>query len=406
FESEFYGSKSKKMKISNESGAQKVLDKIDKDNFKVDIISKTKRKRRPYAPYTTSTLQQDASNRLGFSTKFTMQLAQQLYEGIDIGKEGTVGLISYMRTDATRISNEIVGESLKYIKDKYGDKYAGRGNTYSGKKKGSQDAHEAIRPSSIFRDPISLKTYLTDQQYKLYKLIWSRVVASQMADYEYLSTQIDFDNNGLIFRSNGKITLFDGFNKLYGNLDSENILPDLKEGDVISAEKITKDQHFTNPPARYTEASLVKTLEEFGIGRPSTYSATINQIMSRNYVELEGRSIYPTELGKTVNEFLQENYDDVINVEFTAEMENALDRIAEDEIFWKDVLKNFYKDFSKDMAAVKKDTTDYKVKDKILDEKCPKCGKSLAIKHGRNGKFIGCTGFPDCDFTKSIVKTT
>ena len=406
FESEFYGSKSKKMKVSNESGAQKVLDKIDKDNFKVDSISKTKRKRRPYAPYTTSTLQQDASNKLGFSTRFTMQIAQQLYEGIDIGKEGTVGLISYMRTDATRISKEIVGESLRYIKDKYGDKYRGRGNTYSGKKKGSQDAHEAIRPTSIFRDPISIKTYLTDQQYKLYKLIWSRVVASQMADYEYLSTQINFENNGLIFRSNGKITLFDGFNKLSGNLDNENILPDLKEGDVVSAEKITKDQHFTNPPARYTEASLVKTLEEFGIGRPSTYSATINQIMSRNYVELDGRSIYPTELGKTVNEFLQENFDDVINVEFTAEMENALDRIAEDEIFWKDVLKNFYKDFSKDMAAVKKDTTDYKVKDKILDEKCPKCGKPLAIKHGRNGKFIGCTGFPDCDFTKSIVKTT
>lgn len=406
FESEFYGSKSKKMKVSNETGAQKVLDKIDKDNFKLDTIAKTKRKRRPYAPYTTSTLQQDASNRLGFSTKFTMQLAQQLYEGIDIGKEGTVGLISYMRTDATRISKEIVGESLKYIKEKYGAEYAGRGNTYSGKKKGSQDAHEAIRPTSIFRDPISIKTYLTDQQYKLYKLIWSRVVASQMADYEYLSTQINFDNNGLIFRANGKITLFDGFNKLYGNLDSENNLPDLKEGQVIGAEKITKDQHFTNPPARYTEASLVKTLEEFGIGRPSTYSATINQIMSRNYVELDGRSIYPTELGKTVNEFLQENFDDVINVEFTADMENQLDRIAEDQVFWKDVLRNFYKDFSKDMAAVKKDTTDYKVKDKVLDEKCPKCGKPLAIKHGRNGKFIGCTGFPDCDFTKSIIKTT
>lgn len=406
FESEFYGSKSKKMKVSNESGANKVLDKIDKDNFKVDSISKTKRKRRPYAPYTTSTLQQDASNKLGFSTRFTMQLAQQLYEGIDIGKEGTVGLISYMRTDATRISKEIVGESLKYIKEKYGEKYAGRGNTYSGKKKGSQDAHEAIRPTSIYRDPISIKTYLTDQQYKLYKLIWSRVVASQMADYEYLSTQINFENNGLIFRSNGKITLFEGYNKLSGSLDNENILPDLKEGDVVSAEKITKEQHFTNPPPRYTEASLVKTLEEFGIGRPSTYSATINQIMSRNYVELDGRSIYPTELGKTVNEFLQENFDDVINVEFTADMENQLDRIAEDEIFWKDVLKNFYKDFSKDMAAVKKDTTDYKVKDKVLDEKCPKCGKPLAIKHGRNGKFIGCTGFPDCDFTKSIVKTT
>nr|WP_072537107.1 type I DNA topoisomerase [Anaerococcus mediterraneensis] len=406
FESEFYGSPSRKMKISNEKGANKILDKLDKDNFKVVNITKTKRKRRPMAPYTTSTLQQDASNKLGYSTKFTMQLAQQLYEGIDIGKEGTVGLISYMRTDATRISKEIVGQSLKYIKDKYGEKYAGRGNTYGGKKKGSQDAHEAIRPTSIFRDPISLRDYLTDQQYKLYKLIWTRVVASQMADYEYLSSQISFDNNGLIFKANGKITLFDGFNKLSGNLDKENILPDLKEGDVISAEKIIKDQHFTKPPARYTEASLVKTLEEFGIGRPSTYSATINQIMSRNYVELDGRYIYPTELGKTVNGFLQENFDDIINVEFTAEMEDQLDKIAEDEVFWKDVLASFYKDFKKDIEAVKKDTNDYKIKDKVLDEKCPKCGKNLVIKHGRNGKFIGCSGFPDCDFTKSIIKTT
>ena len=406
FESEFYGSKSKKMKVSNESGADKVLNKIDKDKFEVVNVTKTKKRRKAQAPYTTSTLQQDASNKLGFSTKFTMQLAQQLYEGIDIGHEGTVGLISYMRTDATRISSEIVGESLKYIKEKYGEKYASNGKTYGAKKKGSQDAHEAIRPTSIYRDPISLKAYLSDQQYKLYKLIWSRVVASQMADYEYLSTQISFDNNGLIFRSNGKITIFDGFNKLSGNLDNENILPDLNEGDVISATKIEKDQHFTNPPARYTEASLVKTLEEFGIGRPSTYSATINQIMSRNYVELDGRSIYPTKLGKTVNDFLQENFDDVINVEFTAEMESQLDKIAENEVFWKDVLGAFYKDFSKDMENVKKDTTDYKVKDKVLDEKCPKCGKPLAIKHGRNGKFIGCTGFPDCDFTKSIIKTT
>lgn len=406
FESEFYGSKDKKIGISNESGADKVLDRIDKDKFIVGSITKTKRKRRPQAPYTTSTLQQDASNKLGYSTKFTMQLAQQLYEGIDLGHDGTVGLISYMRTDATRISSEIIGESLKYIKEKYGDKYAGKGKSYSGKKKGSQDAHEAIRPTSIYRDPISLKAHLTDQQYKLYKLIWNRVVASQMADYEYLSTQVNLENNGLIFRANGKITIFEGFNKLSGNLDKENILPDLEKGDKVSAEKIDKDQHFTKPPARYTEASLVKTLEEFGIGRPSTYSATINQIMSRNYVQRDGRSIYPTKLGKTVNEFLQENFDDVINVEFTAEMENQLDKIAEDEVFWKDVLGAFYKDFRKDMENVKKDTKDYKVKDKVLDEKCPKCGKPLAEKHGRNGKFIGCTGFPDCDYTRSIIKTT
>lgn len=405
FDSEFYGQINKKVKISKESGADKVLSKIDKDSFKVVKITKTKKSRKPQKPYTTSTLQQDASNRLGFSTKFTMQLAQQLFEGIDVG-DGSVGLITYMRTDANRISKEIVGEALSYIKEKYGTEYASRGNTYEGRKKGSQDAHEAIRPTSIRRNPLEIKQYLTDQQYKLYKMIWERVVASQMTDYEYLSTQVLFDNNSLIFKTNGKITLFEGFNKLSSANENENILPELKEGDVIGAEKIDKDQHFTNPPARYTEASLVKTLEEFGIGRPSTYSATINQIISRNYVEFEGRSIYPTDLGKTVNTFLQENFDDIINVEFTAEMENALDNIAEGERFWKETLKAFYKDFEKDMRGVKKDENDYKVKDEVLDEKCPKCGKNLAIKHGRNGKFIGCTGFPACDFTKSIIKST
>lgn len=405
FISEFYGT-NKRMKISNESGANKVLDKIDKDKFKVVEIKKTKKTRKPPKPYTTSTLQQDASNKLGYSTKYTMQLAQQLFEGIELGHDGSVGLISYMRTDATRISQEIVNESLSYINEKYGSKYASKGNNHGAKKKGSQDAHEAIRPTSIYRDPISVKQYLTDQQYKLYKLIWTRVVQSQMTNYEYLSTTINFDNNGLIFKSNGKITTFEGFNKISGGLENENILPELKEGDVISASEIKKDQHFTNPPARYTEASLVKVLEEFGIGRPSTYSATINQIVNRNYVEFEGRSIYPTELGFTVNNFLQENFDDIINVEFTADMENQLDKIAESEIYWKDVLSTFYTGFEKDMSNVKKDNKDYKVKDKVLDENCPKCGHALAIKHGRNGKFIGCTNFPDCDFTKSIVKTT
>ena len=406
FDSEFYGSPKKKIKISNEKGADKILSRIDKDKFKVVEIKKTKKTRKPPKPYTTSTLQQDASNKLGYSTKFTMQVAQQLFEGIDIGKEGSVGLISYMRTDATRISTEIVGESLKYINEKYGEKYAGKGNTYGAKKKGSQDAHEAIRPTSIYRDPLSLREYLSDAQYKLYKLIWTRVVGSQMSDYQYLSTSISFDNQGLIFKSNGKITIFDGFNKVSGSFEKENILPELKEGDIISATNIEKSQHFTNPPARYTEASLVKVLEEFGIGRPSTYSATINQIVNRNYVEFEGRSIYPTELGFTVNDFLVENFDDIINVEFTAEMEDELDKIADHKVYWKDVLSNFYSGFEKDMKNVKKDDTDYKVKDKILDEKCPKCGHPLAEKHGRNGKFIGCTNFPACDFTKSIVKTT
>ncbi|MBS5989144.1 type I DNA topoisomerase [Anaerococcus hydrogenalis] len=406
FESEFYGSKSKKMKISNENGAEKILARIDKDKFEVVDIQKTKKKRKPQKPYTTSTLQQDASNKLGFSTKYTMSLAQQLFEGIDLGQKGRVGLITYMRTDATRLSNEIIGESLSYIKEKFGQKYASKGNSYSKKAKTSQDAHEAIRPTSIYNDPISVKEYLTDQQYKLYKLIWTRVVASQMADYEYLSTSISFDTNGVIFKTNGKITLFDGFMKVSNAKENENILPDLKKGDIIKAIDIKKDQHFTKPPANYTEASLVKTLEEYGIGRPSTYSSTIASIISRNYVEFEQRKILPTKLGIRVNDFLQESFDDIINVKFTAKMEDELDKIAQDEVYWKDVLKSFYEGFEKDIKKVSKDTTDYKVKDKILDEKCPKCGHPLAEKHGRNGKFIGCTNFPECDFTKSIIKTT
>lgn len=406
FESEFYGSKSKKMKISNENGAEKILNRIDKNKFEVVDIQKTKKKRKPQKPYTTSTLQQDASNKLGFSTKYTMSLAQQLFEGIDLGEKGRVGLITYMRTDATRLSNEIIGESLSYIKEKFGEKYASKGNSYSKKSKTSQDAHEAIRPTSIYNDPISVKEYLTDQQYKLYKLIWTRVVASQMTDYEYLSTSLSFDSNGVIFKTNGKITLFDGFMKVSNAKENENILPDLKKGDIIKALDIKKDQHFTKPPANYTEASLVKTLEEYGIGRPSTYSSTIASIISRNYVEFEQRKILPTKLGIRVNDFLQESFDDIINVEFTAKMEDELDKIAQDEVYWKDVLKSFYEGFEKDLKQVSKDRTDYKVKDKILDEKCPKCGHPLAEKHGRNGKFIGCTNFPECDFTKSIIKTT
>lgn len=406
FDSEFYGTKSKKMKISNENGAEKILNRIDKDKFEVVDIQKTKKKRKPQKPYTTSTLQQDASNKLGFSTKYTMSLAQQLFEGIDLGNKGRVGLITYMRTDATRLSNEIIGESLSYIKEKFGQKYASKGNSYSKKAKTSQDAHEAIRPTSIYNDPISVKEYLTDQQYKLYKLIWTRVVASQMTDYEYLSTSISFDSNGVIFKTNGKITLFDGFMKVSNAKENENILPDLKNGDIIKAIDVKKDQHFTKPPANYTEASLVKTLEEYGIGRPSTYSSTIASIISRNYVEFEQRKIIPTKLGIRVNDFLQESFDDIINVEFTAKMEDELDKIAQDEVYWKDVLKSFYEGFEKDIKKVSKDRTDYKVKDKILDEKCPKCGHPLAEKHGRNGKFIGCTNFPDCDFTKSIIKTT
>lgn len=405
FDSEFYGKKGKKFKIENESGADKVLKTIDKDKFLVSSIKKTQKKRSPSKPYTTSTLQQDASNKLGFSTKFTMSLAQELFEGINLGKEGSVGLITYMRTDATRLSDVFVKDAISFIKKEYGSKYASRGRTYSKKSKGSQDAHEAIRPTSVYRTPASVRKYLNDQQYKLYRLIRIRTVQSQMTANEYLSTSVELENSGLIFKANGKITTFDGFTKIALSKENENLLPDLKEGEILSAEKIDKNQHFTKPPARYTEASLVKILEENGIGRPSTYSATINSILSRGYVEFDDRQLYPTDLGLTVNDFLQENFSDIINVEFTADMEDKLDKIAASELYRKDVLRDFYGEFEKDIVEVKKNKEDYKIKDEVLDEKCPKCGHNLVIKHGRNGKFIGCSHFPDCDYTRSILKT-
>ncbi|MDO4593914.1 MAG: type I DNA topoisomerase [Tissierellia bacterium] len=395
---------SKKIKIENEKSAKSIIEKIDKENFIVNDIKKIKKKRNPQKPYTTSTLQQDASNKLGFSTKTTMMIAQQLFEGINIGQEGSVGLITYMRTDATRLSSEIINEAIKYIKENYGEEYATKGNSYDKKSKNAQDAHEAIRPTAIYRSPYEIKDYLSDLQFKLYNLIWIRTVQSQMKAYEYLSTQISLINNGYIFKANGNQTVFDGYTKISQYRKKEQLLPDLKKDDKLKAYKIEKTQHFTKPPAKYTEASLVKALEENGIGRPSTYSSTINSILSRNYVEILDRQLSPTELGFTVNDFLEENFADIINVDFTASMESRLDDIAENQVKWKEVVSSFYKEFKKDINKAKKDSTDYKVKTELLDEKCPKCGHNLAIKHGRNGKFVGCSNFPNCDFTKSIVK--
>lgn len=393
-----------KIKLENKEKTDKVLENIDKDKFLIEDINETKKKRMPSSPYTTSTLQQDASNKLGFSTKTTMAIAQQLFEGVNIGKEGSVGLITYMRTDATRLSKEIIDESIKFIKEKYGNKYASKGRNYNKKSKNSQDAHEAIRSTSIYKTPSSIKEYLSNSQYKLYNLIWTRTVQSQMAAYEYLSTSITLNNNDYIFKANGNQTVFDGFNIISFAQRKENLLPKLEKDDTIKAIKIESKQHFTKPPAKYTEASLVKALEENGIGRPSTYSSTINSVLSRNYVEIIDKQLTPTKLGFTVNDFLEENFSDIINVDFTANMENALDDIATQSAQWKKVVSEFYDEFNKDIVKAKKDSNDYKVKDKILDEKCPKCGHNLAIKMGRNGKFIGCTNFPNCDYTRSIVK--
>lgn len=411
FTSSYYGDmenkKIVKKEIKNETDANKVLERTDKNKFIVENITSIKKKTKPKAPFTTSTLQQEAGRKLGFSSATTMSIAQELYEGINLGKEGSVGLISYMRTDSTRISKEIVKEALEYITKKISKEYATSGNEYNFKNKNSQDAHEAVRPSSIFRDPESIKQYLTTSQYKLYKLIWQRCVASQMKDEIYESTQIILNSNNCIYKLSGRCTLFDGFSKIYTTSDvKDEPLPKFKEKDVIFATKIEKEKHFTKPVANFTEATLVKKLEENGIGRPSTYASIIKSLLTRFYIVIENKKIFPTDLGKNVNKFLVQNFNKIIDEKFTMKMEERLDEIAEDKIDWKNVISQFYEIFKQDLEKSQKDEKDYKIKDKVLDEKCPLCGKNLIIKKTKFGTFTGCSGFPDCNYIKKEVKDT
>lgn len=401
------GGKVVKFVPSNEVEANDVLNRTDKNNFVVDSLKKTKKTRKPQPPFTTSTLQQEAGKKLGFSSSTTMSIAQQLYEGINVGKDGTVGLISYMRTDSTRISREIVSEAIEYIKSTFGNEYAGKGNEYNLKKKNSQDAHEAVRPSSIFRTPEVLKDYLTAQQYKLYKLIWERTVASQMKDEIYESTSLTLISNDCVYKANGRITIFEGFSRVYISGDSKDeLLPSLKEREKVEAKKIEKSQHFTKPVPNYTEATLVKKLEENGIGRPSTYASIIKSLLSRYYIVIETKKIIPTELGKNVNKFLVCNFETIINEKFTMEMEAKLDEIADEHKDWKKVISEFYDIFKGFLEKSEDDEKSYKVKEEVLDELCPECGKNLIVKNTKFGKFTGCSGFPNCNYIKKEVKDT
>ena len=408
FESNFYGfykdGKEQKLDIKTEKGANEILKKLDKDNFKVVDVKVGTKNKKPYPPYTTSTLQQDANRRLNFSASKTMTIAQQLYEGIRLGREGSVGLISYMRTDSTRISSGTVQDSLDYIIKNFGKEFANKGNPYGKNKKNSQDAHEAIRPSSVFRTPNSIESYLSKDQYKLYELIWTRTVASQMSQAKYKTTAITINNNNFIFKINGNVESFKGFTKLYKTNDTDVILPEIKKNEILKAESIDKKQHFTKPKSRFTEASLVKTLEEDGIGRPSTYASIISSLTKRNYVELKQKKFFTTELGEKVNSFLIKYFDEIINEEFTAEMEAELDKIADDGLDWKNLVSDFYDNFEKKLQNAKEDDDNFKVIPKKTGEKCPECGHDLVVKHGRNGKFIGCSNFPECTYTKVLVK--
>lgn len=411
FEANFHGKlengKEKKLTIKTEEEANEIFDSLKKNDFKVDKIKKGKRKRNPYAPYTTSTLQQDASKKLGFNTKRTMMIAQQLYEGIDLKKGGTAGLITYMRTDSTRVSQESIEAAKNYISEKYGSQYSNGGRNYGKKSKNkSQDAHEAIRPTNVYNSPDEIKEHLSNDQYKLYKLIWSRFLGSQMKEALYDTLSINIVNSDYLFRSTASKLKFKGFLIIYKTVDEEVedlSIPDLLEGDILDLIDLIKKQNFTQAPARYTEASLIKTLEELGIGRPSTYAPTIATILSRNYVEFENRSMHPTELGVLVNDILIDYFSDIINEEFTADLENQLDEIEDGNIQWKDVVGDFYKDFHKLLEKAEEEVAKIEIKEEVTDEICEKCGKNMVVKMGRFGKFLACPGYPDCKNTKAIL---
>ncbi len=411
FEANFIGryidNKEENMELKNQEEVNKVLDSLDKESFTVKDVKKGKRRRNPYPPYTTSTLQQDASKKLGFTTKKTMSVAQQLYEGIDIKGQATEGLITYMRTDSTRISNDALENTKQYITSEFGKEYSNGGRSYAGKKgKQTQDAHEAIRPTSVLRHPDSLKSSLKKDQYQLYNLIWNRLVGSQMAPAVYDSLTVNLTNNDYLFRATGSKLIFPGFLKVYTSEDEEvkdMSIPNLIAGDICKVKEITPKQHFTQPPGRFTEASLIKVMEELGIGRPSTYSPTIATILARDYVVLDKRVFYPTDLGFLVNDLLIEYFKGIVNEKFTAKLEEQLDEVAEGNYPWKTVVADFYKDFQAELIIAEEEIDKIEIVEEVSDVICEKCGKNMVIKTGRYGKFLACPGYPDCKNTKPIL---
>ncbi len=409
FQAKFYGENGKKQEIHSEDEVQKILKTIEKAKYIVDDIKKSEKKRNPAPPFTTSTMQQEASRKLGFTLKKTMTIAQGLYEGVKIPEKGTVGLITYMRTDSTRISEEARAIAKEQITKDYGDEYYE--NRYYKAKKDSQDAHEAIRPTYIDINPEEIKDALSKDQYKLYKLIYNRFMASQMSAAIYDTMSVTIDANGYTFKANGQTLKFKGFMTLYvegtdsKEEEKEGMLPDIKEKEELKLVKIDPKQSFTEPPPRYTEASLVKTLEEKGIGRPSTYSPTITTILDRRYIEKEQKQLVPTELGKIVNKILIENFTDVINVEFTAEIESEFDEIAEGKEPWKNMIREFYGPFEKELEKVEKELEKVELVEEVSDVPCEKCGRMMVYKYGRYGKFLACPGYPECKNAKPIIET-
>ncbi|EKN63872.1 type I DNA topoisomerase [Schinkia azotoformans] len=412
FEAGFYGADGKKLDLSNEDEVKNVINRIKGKDYIVQSVKKRERKRNPAAPFTTSSLQQEAARKLNFRAKKTMMIAQQLYEGIDLGgAEGTVGLITYMRTDSTRISETAQTEANQYIESEFGKDYTAQNEKKTEKKSANaQDAHEAVRPTSILRTPNSLKTVLGRDQLRLYRLIWERFVASQMAPAVMDTMTVDLVNEGVIFRANGSKVKFPGFMKVYieGNddntKDEDKLLPDIEEGMTVSSKEIDPKQHFTQPPPRYTEARLVKTLEELGIGRPSTFAPTLDTIQKRGYVALDNKRFIPTELGTIVHELIIEFFPEILDLEFTAKMETSLDLIEEGQTNWVEIIDEFYQGFEKRLRVAEKEMQEVEIKDEPAGEDCEQCGSPMVYKMGRFGKFMACSNFPDCRNTKAIVK--
>ena len=411
FVARYYGTAEKKLELSSEEEVNRVLADTKDRDFTINSVKRGEKHRSPSPPFITSTLQQEASRRLGMTPVRTMSVAQQLYEGIDIEGQGTVGLITYMRTDSLRISEEALAAAKSYIIEHYGPQYYPPKTRVFKTKAGAQDAHEAIRPSNIYLSPELIKKDLTGDQYRLYRLIWGRFTASQMANAVYDNVVIDAECAGHVFRANHSEIKFPGYTALYEESrdeESEDIrrpLPNLSEGERVTASKFNREQRFTQPPSRYTEATLIRALEEKGIGRPSTYAPTIGTITSREYVVKEGRYLRPTPLGEVVNTLMCDYFKDVVDLKFTARMEESLDEIESGEKNWKGVLREFYGGFDESLSSAEKalEGKHIKVPDEVSEELCDVCGRQMVVKNGRFGRFLACPGFPECTFTKPIV---
>lgn len=406
----FYGKGKKKLELHSAEETEQVIKELNKEKFSVEEIRRGSRTKKAPLPFTTSTLQQEASNTLNMSTYKTMQVAQQLYEGIDLKRGGTVGMITYLRTDSTRISQEADAAAREYIKEEYGEDYVASGDTTGNKNRRAQDAHEAIRPTDVRRTPASVKEYLTREQFRLYQLIWKRFVASRMASAMYETLSVRIRGGEYTFTASASKLKFKGFQTVYAesanSKDANDHLGDISEDSRLTLKELKKEQHFTQPPAHYTEASLVRTMEELGIGRPSTYAPTITTIISRHYVSREQKKLYITELGEVVDSMMKEAFPTIVDVNFTANIETLLDGVEAGKIEWKTIIRNFWPDFNAAVQKAEKELEEVEIQDEVTDVICENCGRHMVIKYGPHGKFLACPGFPECRNTKPYYEKT